>query len=169
MAVSQRFIDRYTCALPEPHCDHCGFTLATKSERGRCPECGTDFDPQSVWIARTMRRAAVCGYLALPIALTANIVLLVILINNQRQLQPVGIAFFLAPAFLSVAWCGFRAQRMTLVVFARCMPRRRAESAICVALSGVCMLIGFAMIFGGIVLAGLVIALGLAVQSGLDA
>ncbi|MDI9402358.1 MAG: hypothetical protein QM516_00665 [Limnohabitans sp.] len=169
MAVSQHFLNRYTRALTEPHCDHCGFTLATNSDRGCCPECGTDFDPQSVCIARTMRRLPVLGYLALPICVAITLVVVMIVIDAYDSLSPMAIASFLAPAFFAIAWCGFRAQRMTLVVFARCMPRRRAESALCIALSGVSMLIGFAMIFGGIVLAGLVFALGMAVQSGLDA
>jgi len=116
-----------------------------------------------------MRRLPVLGYLALPICVATTLVIVMIVIDAYDSLSPMAIASFLAPAFFAIAWCGFRAQRMTLVVFARCMPRRRAESALCVALSGVSMLIGFAMIFGGIVLAGLVFALGMAVQSGLDA
>lgn len=186
MAESPKFIERYTSALPEPHCDHCGFALTghlgrhvdghgeshaeSHVERGNCPECGTDFDPHTVTVPRRMRRLRVVGYLSLPFAVAfAFTLLLAIAANVWPALEPLNAALLFVPVPLAVVWLGYRATRLTPVVFGRCMPRRRAQSTAAVLASGLCLAIGFLMMFGGVLLAGFALAMGFLVQSGIDA
>jgi hypothetical protein len=184
MAESPKFIERYTSALPEPHCDHCGFALKGHVEghvesnveshgtRGNCPECGTDFDPQTVTVPRRMRRLRVVGYLSLPFGVAVLFLLLLTIAVNATstpELGPLNAALLFAPVPLACAWLGYRATRLTPVVFGRCMPRRRAQSTAAVLASGLCLAIGFLMMFSGVLLAGFVLAMGFLVQSGIDA
>jgi hypothetical protein len=188
MAESPKFIERYTSALPEPHCDHCGFTLKghlgghgkghgkghgeSPSERGNCPECGADFDPQTVTIPRRMRRLRITGYLALPFAIALFFLLILVVLITQSiayEPEPLHAALLFAPIPLAGAWLGYRATRLTVIVFGRCMPRRRANATPAVLASGLCLAIGFLMMFGGIVLAGFVVVIGFLAQSGVDA
>lgn len=184
MAESPKFIERYTSALPEPHCDHCGFALQGHVEghvegnveshvtRGNCPECGTDFDPQTVTVPRRMRRLRVVGYVLLPLAIAVIwFIALALWMNIEPEFDPqplVGVLLVL-PMPLTVLWLGYRATRLTPVVFGRCMPRRRAQSTAAVLASGLCLAIGFLMMFSGVLLAGFVLAMGFLVQSGIDA
>jgi hypothetical protein len=176
MAESPKFIERYTSALPEPHCDHCGFALQghveSPRERGNCPECGTDFDPQTVTIPRRMRGLRVAGYLALPFAIALFFLLILVVLITQSiayEPEPLHAALLFAPIPLAGAWLGYRATRLTVIVFGRCMPRRRATATPAVLASGLCLAIGFLMMFGGVLLAGFVLAMGFLVQSGIDA
>jgi hypothetical protein len=188
MAESPKFIERYTSALPEPHCDHCGFALKGHVEghvesnvesnveshgtRGNCPECGTDFDPQTVTVPRRMRRLRVFGYLTLPFGVAVLFLLLLTIAVNATstpELGPLNAALLFAPVPLACAWLGYRATRLTPVVFGRCMPRRRAQSTTAILASGLCLAIGFLMMFSGVLLAGFVLAMGFLVQSGIDA
>ena len=196
MAESPKFIERYTSALSEPHCDHCGFALTghvgghvesngesngeshvegnveSHGERGNCPECGTDFDPQTVTVPRRMNRLRVFGYLTLPFAVAMFFLLLLTIAVNATstpELGPLNAALLFAPVPLACAWLGYRATRLTPVVFGRCMPRRRAQSTAAVLASGLCLAIGFLMMFSGVLLAVFVLAMGFLVQSGIDA
>ncbi|MFM1869249.1 MAG: hypothetical protein RL591_2657 [Planctomycetota bacterium] len=180
MPESPKFIERYTSALPEPHCDHCGFALQGHLEghveglgaRGNCPECGTDFDPQSVTIARRIRRLRVVGYLTLPFGVAVLFLLLLIIAANVwsgPELGPLSAALLFVPVPLAGAWLGYRATRLTPVVFGRCMPRRRAQSTAAVLASGLCLAIGFFMMFSGVLLAAWVLVMGFMIQSGVDA
>ena len=176
MPESPKFIERYTSALPVPHCDHCGFALQGHveglGERGNCPECGTDFDPQTVTVPRRMRRLRVVGYVLLPLAIAVIwFIALALWMNIEPEFDPqplVGVLLAL-PLPLTVLWLGYRATRLTPVVFGRCMPRRRAQSTAAVLASGLCLAIGFFMMFGGVLLAGWVLAVGFLLQSGVDA
>lgn len=169
MADSQRFIDRYTSALPSPHCDHCGFTLAGLAERGLCPECGTAFEPATTSIPRQRRLLRLAGYLALPLVIaTVSTVATGVFATSRREGVVLGMMLFV-PAPLSIAWFGWRAGRGTTLVFTRCMPRRRAESALCVALYGFCQFVSFVTMFVGLVGAGLIVVVGFMVADGLDA
>ena len=184
MPESPKFIERYTSALPEPHCDHCGFALTghlgghvdghgeSHGTRGNCPECGTDFDPQTVTVPRRINRLRVFGYLTLPFAVAMFFLLLLTIAVNATstpELGPLNAALLFAPVPLACAWLGYRATRLTPVVFGRCMPRRRAQSTAAVLASGLCLAIGFLMMFSGVLLAGFVLAMGFLVQSGIDA
>ncbi|MEY2794528.1 MAG: hypothetical protein RIR10_244 [Planctomycetota bacterium] len=172
MPESPKFIERYTCALPEPHCDHCGFALKGLGERGNCPECGTDFDPQTVTVPRRMRRLRVVGYVLLPLAIAVIWFIALVLwlfIEPEWDPQPLLAVALLLPVPLAGAWLGYRATRLTPVVFGRCMPRRRAQSTAAVLASGLCLAIGFFMMFCGVLIAGWLLAVGLLSQSGVDA
>ncbi|MCE2884721.1 MAG: hypothetical protein LW806_07470 [Planctomycetaceae bacterium] len=169
MAESQRFIDRYSTALAEPHCDHCGFKLSGLAERGICPECGSDFEPATTGIPRRFRLARAAGYLALPVAI-ATIACLVTSIATPRGSDGIAIGMLLLlPAPLAIAWFGWRAGRASMLLFTRCMPRRRAQGGLFVLLFGVCQCIGFSAMFLGLLGAGALIALGLVVARGIDA
>ncbi len=169
MPESQRFIDRYSTALAEPHCDHCGFKLSGLAERGICPECGSDFEPATTGIPRRFRLARAAGYLALPVAI-ATIACLVTSIATPRGSDGIAIGMLLLlPAPLAIAWFGWRAGRASMLLFTRCMPRRRAQGGLFVLLFGVCQCIGFSAMFLGLLGAGALIALGLVVARGIDA
>ena len=169
MAESQRFIDRYSSALPGPHCDHCGFALSGLADRGTCPECGTEFDPTTTGIPRQFRLARATGYLALPVAI-ATVACLVTSVATPRGSDGIATGvLLLLPAPLAIAWFGWRAGRMSMLVFTRCNPRRRAQGGLFVLLFGVCQFIGFSAMFLGLLGAGALIALGLVVARGIDA
>lgn len=169
MAESQRFIDRYSSALPEPHCDHCGFKLSGLAERGICPECGSDFEPATTGIPRQFRLARAAGYLALPIGIAVAAVVLTALLDTSTSDGATLGVLLLLPAPLAIAWFGWRAGRASTLVFTRCMPRRRAQGGLFVLLFGVCQFIGFSAMFLGLLGAGALLSLGLVVARGIDA
>jgi len=160
MTESQRFIDRYSSALPEPHCDHCGFALSGLADRGTCPECGTEFDPATTGIPRRFRLARAAGYLALPIGIAiASVALTALLDTSTSDGATFGILILL-PAPLAIAWFGWRTGRAATLVFTRCNPRRRAQGGLSV---------GFLAMFLGLLGTGLLLSLGFAVARGIDA
>ncbi len=169
MAESQRFIDRYSTALAEPHCDHCGFKLSGLAERGICPECGSDFEPATTGIPRRLHRLRAAGYLSLPIGIAVAAVALTALLDTGTSDGATIGVLLLLPAPLAIAWFGWRGGRASMLLFTRCIPRRRAEGGLFVLLFGVCQLIGFSAMFLGRLGAGALLSLGLAVARGIDA
>lgn len=119
----------------DPHCGHCGYTLSGLADHGRCPECGTEYDPgNSHWLLEAPTVSETVRYFAV-------IVLLGLLASIVGAAIFPPLALLTAPLTLMVF--GSRLRRYRSIMRARVLPPARDTPTGLRSLGAVAHLLGW--------------------------